>query len=82
VVGDLAVIPSKTRFDVHSRWETEIGSNSRFDKLAPSLLSVSTLHPLLVDLAQFLVGFRRKFRELSHKVVEDFIIDPSMAVRG
>lgn len=81
MVGDLAVIPGKTRFDVHSRWETEIWSNSRFDELAPSLLSVRTLHPLLVNLTQFLVGFRRKFREFFHGMVEDLIVDPDTTAR-
>ena len=51
VVGDLALVPRKTRFDVQSIQETEMGSDSRFNKLVPPLLSVSALHPVLVELA-------------------------------
>ena len=60
----------------------EIGSDSRFNKLAPSLLSVSALHPVLVDLPQFVVGFRGKFRELFHGMLEDLIVKPDAGVRG
>jgi len=56
--------------------------SSRFDKLAPPLLSISTLHPVLVDFTQFLMWFRRKFRELFHGVFEDLIVNPDMRVRG
>ena len=76
MVGNLALIPSKTRFDVHLISETEIGSNSRLNKLAPPLLPISTLHPVLVELTQFLVWFRRKFGELFHGMLENLIVNP------
>lgn len=82
MVGDLILVSRKARFDVHLILETEIASDSRIDKLAPPLLSFSTLHPFLVKLTQPLVGFRRKFREIFHGMFEDLIVDPDTGVRG
>ena len=82
VVGDLALISGKRRFDSHLIQETEIASDSRLNKLAPPLLSVSALHPFFVKLSQFLVGVHRQFWELFHGMFKDLIVNPDTGVRG
>lgn len=50
MVCDLALISGKIGFDDDSTLEMEIANcDLRFDELAPSLLSISSLHPVLVD---------------------------------
>lgn len=50
MVGNLALVSRKTRFDVTSIWKNGDLSDAHFNELTPPLLSVSTLHPVFVEL--------------------------------
>ena len=56
--------------------------DARFNELSPPFLSIGTLHPVLIELTQFLVGFGHKFGEVLREVVEDLIVKPDTGVRG
>lgn len=62
--------------------KTGVRNDSRVNKLSPSILSLSSFHPVLIELTQAIIWFLRKFREFPHGMLEDLVVNPDTGMRG
>jgi hypothetical protein len=66
--------PSPRASGHNHAWGSEKRQRAPLDELAPALLALGALHPVLVDLDDLVVRGLRELREVSHQVLEDLVV--------